>query len=757
MNPTHDARPPGLNLLFRPGTTVTLSLHWLSAGALTGREFSSTLGDQDLVVVMDGDAMTVTATAEVTDTLTAGRSYQWVLAEEKGAPEPEPVIVGTWTASDAGARSPSKTVHVTEGAVTVAVSLIGGGGGGQVAGVLSVAGETGHVTLAELADAGLATTAALDDHADDVGPGAHVPPLGGQPSSYLLSGDGWVAPPTGGGGGPTTAAELAFVPAGTIGAGNVQAAIEEVSGDVGALAGALVVNVRDHGAVGDGATDDAPAIQAAIDGAPAGSVIYFPPGTYDVAAPVRLRGRRAYVGAGHALAAGSVIRQAAGANLAGPNGVTGVLVSEAWWSDAESCDEPIRIHNLAVDGNSPANTGNACGIVLCGYWSWVTDCYVARTPLDGILLTDRTQDGTDVTNSASENRIARCRILNSGRHGIHQESHNTISNQDGYCVDNLISGTGPGLEDSAIRFQRGSGWVFRRNHAYDSGGIFLDNCYATVVAENEVEVFGPNAGAGDYVGGISVRQLDGRGSHVVNNLVSLSEVNEAAGGYQFINVTGAFGATDAHAVVTGNIVYGPAPPAPLGSTIGVVLDSHMPGGLTVEVASNRVWNVNTESYFAANAVVHAGATAGDVSGAVGALSGSLADVATSGAYADLTGSPTIPTTAGDVGADPAGTADAAVDAHADVIGLGAHLPADGADGDVLTWSGGDAAWAPTVLAGSSITFMDYDDATLEYLAVGGGDPTTTTLRWWRGPDVPKNITGGGSWLPGDFYTPTGVP
>ena len=47
----------------------------------------------------------------------------------------------------------------------------------------------------------------------------------------------------------------------------------------------ISINVRDYGATGDGVTDDAPAIQNAIDaaGAAGGGIVYFPPGTYRVA------------------------------------------------------------------------------------------------------------------------------------------------------------------------------------------------------------------------------------------------------------------------------------------------------------------------------------------------------------------------------------------------------------------------------------------------------------------------------------------
>jgi hypothetical protein len=48
------------------------------------------------------------------------------------------------------------------------------------------------------------------------------------------------------------------------------------------------INVKDFGAVGDGTTNDQPAIQAAINAAPAGSIIYFPEGTYFLGASTGL-------------------------------------------------------------------------------------------------------------------------------------------------------------------------------------------------------------------------------------------------------------------------------------------------------------------------------------------------------------------------------------------------------------------------------------------------------------------------------------
>jgi len=53
---------------------------------------------------------------------------------------------------------------------------------------------------------------------------------------------------------------------------------------------AEVTNVKDYGAVGDGSTDDAPAIQAAIDAATTnGGSVFFPQGTYSVEAIILLK------------------------------------------------------------------------------------------------------------------------------------------------------------------------------------------------------------------------------------------------------------------------------------------------------------------------------------------------------------------------------------------------------------------------------------------------------------------------------------
>ena len=64
---------------------------------------------------------------------------------------------------------------------------------------------------------------------------------------------------------------------------------------------ATVVNVRDYGAKGDGATDDAAAISSAVSKAPAGSVVYLPAGTYRLLSTLSLKSDMILRGDGPAL------------------------------------------------------------------------------------------------------------------------------------------------------------------------------------------------------------------------------------------------------------------------------------------------------------------------------------------------------------------------------------------------------------------------------------------------------------------------
>ena len=57
-----------------------------------------------------------------------------------------------------------------------------------------------------------------------------------------------------------------------------------------AVAGVALLNVKDFGAVGDGATDDTAGIKAALKAADDGSTVYFPPGVYSVFSGINVTG-----------------------------------------------------------------------------------------------------------------------------------------------------------------------------------------------------------------------------------------------------------------------------------------------------------------------------------------------------------------------------------------------------------------------------------------------------------------------------------
>jgi hypothetical protein len=287
MSHLYDARPPALSVLFRPGVTYTLNLHWLQAGSLAGRTFTSTLAGDALAVSVDGDTVTVEATDTITGNLAVGSRSEWLLLEDIDGTA-EPIMAGMWQASSGPAASRDRTVQVTQGAIEVAVTVVSGGGGGGGGAVASVNGETGAVSLsaadipyaaggsvsattvqaaiAEVAaesgtdavssvngqvgavsltaanvgaDATGTAATAVAGHADDYGEGAHLP-TGGSAGQIPTRGTGttvaWTdAPVTSvngqGGAVALDAAEVPFTPAGTIAASTVQAAIEEVAAE----------------------------------------------------------------------------------------------------------------------------------------------------------------------------------------------------------------------------------------------------------------------------------------------------------------------------------------------------------------------------------------------------------------------------------------------------------------------------------------------------------------------------------------------
>lgn len=131
-----DARPAGLDALFRAGNTFTCKLTW-PAGSLVGRTFTAQLDAAVLNVAVVGNEMTVTVSEA--QTAAAGEPGAFTLTETTGGPT-EVLIAGRWVPSSGAAATSSTAVTVTQGAATVEVGVVAVTAVGDlaVAGLLSL-------------------------------------------------------------------------------------------------------------------------------------------------------------------------------------------------------------------------------------------------------------------------------------------------------------------------------------------------------------------------------------------------------------------------------------------------------------------------------------------------------------------------------------------------------------------------------------------------------------------------------------------
>jgi len=133
--------------------------------------------------------------------------------------------------------------------------------------------------------------------------------------------------------------------------------------------GELAFNVKAFGAVGDGATDDTAAIQAAIAALPSsGGKVYFPPGTYKVTSTVDL-------GSGDVLIGGGTANRWRGASAARVK-YTGTGTALRIRSTSGVLDS-VAIKNLVIDGNDATGTVDGLTLDVSG-----------GTAVEGVLVED---------------------------------------------------------------------------------------------------------------------------------------------------------------------------------------------------------------------------------------------------------------------------------------------------------------------------------------------------------------------------------
>ncbi|KUO12092.1 right-handed parallel beta-helix repeat-containing protein [Streptomyces sp. DSM 15324] len=241
--------------------------------------------------------------------------------------------------------------------------------------------------------------------------------------------------------------------------------------------GASWLNVKDtpYGALGDDRTDDAPAIQKAIDAAGQGDTVYLPPGAYRLASPLRLRLGVTLRGDWHPRSpaatemTASYLRPGLGTFTGEALIVVGPAAAQGT-STATGYGGGPRLYGLALDGRDQRST--------------------TGTAVDGIRVTPGVQDLG----------LEKVTVWRFTGHGLNAQNATTLQLTQVHCVGNGghgftwgdATGTGGGLVDADL-FQC---------HAEGNGGHGYDilNPDAVTVVECRAEA---NTRHGYHVTGVS--------------------------------------------------------------------------------------------------------------------------------------------------------------------------------------------------------------------------------------------------------------
>jgi hypothetical protein len=342
----------------------------------------------------------------------------------------------------------------------------------------------------------------------------------------------------------------------------------------------IVTNVQDYGALGNGSADDAAAIQAAIDATPQGGTVWFPPGTYLVGATISLKLACSYVGSSMF---GSVIKQAAGKNL------VAVVADAGYLANATTSGRGVQVRDLTIDGNAAANT-QGHGLVLMTFRSDLHHLTVQNTPGSGIVFSDKNRAGTVISNSAVENRVTDCSVLNPKGYGVWVLDTNRSGRlTDGYLLNNIVQGAGGTY---AMRIERSAGWFIESNHVYRNmqSGYFLGTAWCTYFGFNETDKFGQRGGAGPYYGvDVSYLLSSGRPSLLIGNECATPEGNFTGSSYVYFRIAGDASGTS-RATVVGNVAHNDPVGSSLGhaaSSTGFVYQAQNGGTLALTEFANR--------------------------------------------------------------------------------------------------------------------------------------------------------------------------
>lgn len=225
------------------------------------------------------------------------------------------------------------------------------------------------------------------------------------------------------------------------------------------------LNVKNYGAKGDGTTNDASAINAALTACPAGGVVYLPPGTYAVAAPLTIPPQVTLLG-NHGAHIDTLTNPTIKPLASFSGAAVLLMVDQATGGYAGQSMEQ-RIEKVSVDCSALTGT-TIDGIQAQGYVHgvYLTDVHIYGAPSHGIATVSngsggayswrgtrvhiRSSVGIGLSVSMTDSTWTDCESIGAGSHGwyvgggansVFIGCRSEWSNNDGF---NLGASTGTG-------------------------------------------------------------------------------------------------------------------------------------------------------------------------------------------------------------------------------------------------------------------------------------------------------------------------
>ncbi len=330
------------------------------------------------------------------------------------------------------------------------------------------------------------------------------------------------------------------------------------------------------------APSDSSAINSAIASSVKGDEIVIS-GQCLINQTIKLLGDRSYSGMSRT---GTVLKQADGANL------VALLASDSFLDNLTYTGAPVSIRHLKLDGNSANNTGTpTAGIIMRSWLSVIEDVYITDMSGDGLRLTNKSANGTELKTTQVNGRISGNFIEKSGRYGIYVEDSQNNTVTDWTLSDNWIGESGV----DGIHLEDAAGWMIERNNIYreHQNAIYAERIYGTSISDNYIGGFGETKEAGTWYGIFTTVQGGAAstisGNRIFNHGANQNGNNNPGATYRYLALT-----TVNYGVglvtINGNTIRGTNSP----NEVGLYYSSGGSHPLIVTSFGNIVEDVNTQ-------------------------------------------------------------------------------------------------------------------------------------------------------------------